>query len=361
MPARPDPGTTPIRHGSRSATRATSNSHGRVPHAIPPDMFPTVRSRRLGRPQRARPDRVEKPFGRSESARLLNAILHRFPGGALFASTLPRQGGGDTSSLSLSNSRSSGLESTFRTCDPCLRRSSMDRQLLLSVGSIRDVIRTTCSSLPRWWRWSLPRPGSRYLQDERRRCSRAMPRSTRRRSCAAVRRLPPEPASNLTRRRRRSPRRGGDRLVAVGRVPWYIRLRRRSPPRDGVSSSSRPPEPVFRRGRRPDPHRNLVLSASARTTASLHLAGEAPAAPDSQLRVASTCRRLGERREAYERLLGDAIAGSSRASPRGLRSRPARRPPALDDPGSGAPYFRGPGPAKPSASSAATLVHLSAV
>ena len=110
-----------------------------------------------------------------------------------------------------------------------------------------------------------------------------------------------------------------------------------------------PPRLLFDEAGGPSPHRNLVrfrLGKNDGVTFTLQAKtpGEHMDSEDVNLTV-DFAAALGERQDAYERLLGDALAGNPR---RFAREDVVERTwrivqPALDDPGPVYPYERGAG------------------
>jgi glucose-6-phosphate 1-dehydrogenase len=107
-----------------------------------------------------------------------------------------------------------------------------------------------------------------------------------------------------------------------------------------------PPRMLFDEAGGPPPSRNLVrLRLGKRDGVTFTLQAKTPGEHlDSQnVDIAvDFAAALGERREAYERLLGDAIAGSPRRFARQdvVETTWSVVQPALDDPGPVHPYFR---------------------
>ena len=164
-------------------------------------------------------------------------------------------------------------------------------------------------------------PEASYLQDEKAKVFAAM--------------RPIDPQGARARPVRRLPRRAGRRrrtrttetFVAArleidswrwAGVPWYVRggkaLGRGAT--EVVVEFREPPRMLFDEAGGPPPERNLVrfrLGSNDGVTFTLQAKtpGRAPRQPDVDLAV-DFAAALGERQEAYERLLDDALAGSPR-------------------------------------------------
>jgi glucose-6-phosphate 1-dehydrogenase len=193
-------------------------------------------------------------------------------------------------------------------------------------------------------------PEAKFLQDEKAKVFAAMRADRPRRwSAASTSATATSPVWRPTPRSTRSLRLGIeiDSWRWAG-VPWYVRCGKALTsrrPRWWSSSASRR-RCCSTRPAAPHPQRNLVrfrlgkhdgvtFTVQAKTPGQ-HL--------DSQIDLAvDFAAALGERREAYERLLDDAIAGSSRRFAREDVVEETWRvvQPALDAPGPVHPYFRG--------------------
>ncbi len=300
--------------------------------AIPPSMFPTVAESlaSVGLNERGRIV-VEKPFGRDlRSAHELNVVLHKvFPEHHIFRIDhyLGKESVEDLLVFRFSNTL---LEPVWN------RRYVRSVQITMSetigvegrgafydsVGAIRDVFQNHllqvvvaagdgAAGRPRG---ELPagregqgvrrHEGARLLDDGARPVRR-LPRRGRRRSRLAGRDV----------RRRQV----GDRLVALGRRavvrprrqgPWRSRRQRRSSScrRRRGCCSTRPADRL--------PERNLVrlrLGKNDGVTFSLQAKTPGPHLDSQSMNVSvDFAAALGDRREAYERLLGDALIGSPR-------------------------------------------------
>ena len=180
-----------------------------------------------------------------------------------------------------------------------------------------------------------------------------------------VRRLPRRAGRRRrTRPSRRSPRRAwrstrGDGPACRGTSAAARRCEASAT--EVVVEFREPPSLLFDEAGGPPPARNLVrfrLGSKDGVTFTLQAKTPGPHLDSQNVDVAvDFAAALGERHEAYERLLDDAIAGLPRRFAREdvveLTWRVVQ--PALDTPGPVHPYFRGEwGPAKPTASSTAT-------
>jgi glucose-6-phosphate 1-dehydrogenase len=132
-------------------------------------------------------------------------------------------------------------------------------------------------------------------------------------------------------------------------VPFYVRAGKAlaQAATEAVVEFNDPPRLLFDEAGGPSPHRNLVrfrLGSNDGVTFTLQAKtpGEHMDSEDVNLTV-DFAAALGERKDAYERLLGDALAGNPR---RFAREDVVERTwrivqPALDDPGPVYPYERG--------------------
>ena len=195
-------------------------------------------------------------------------------------------------------------------------------------------------------------PESHFLQDEKAKVCAAMrpidPRQVVRGQYVGYRDEP----GVATRLDGRDVRRGAarDRLVAVGRRAVVRPCRQGALPQtatEAVVEFQSPPRLLFDEAGGPEPGRNLVrLRLGRRDGVTFTLQAKTPGPHlDSQPVDISVdfAAALGERREAYERLLGDAIAGSQRRFARQDVVEQTWRivQPILDFPGPVHPYFRG--------------------
>ena len=299
--------------------------------AIPPSMFPTVAESlaSVGLNERGRIV-VEKPFGRDlRSAHELNVVLHQvFPEQHIFRIDhyLGKESVEDLLVFRFSNTM---FEPVWN------RRYVRSVQITMSetigvegrgsfydsVGAIRDVFQNHLLQVvvaagdgtARRARGQLPagREGQGVRGDEATRLHDAGPR----------------PVRGLPRRGRRRQaiegrdvrrRQAGDRLVALGRVPWYARVGKglAESATEAVIELQSPPRLLFDEAGGPTPERNLIrLRLGKHDGVTFQLQAKTPGPHlDSQSMNVSVdfAAALGDRREAYERLLGDAIVGSPR-------------------------------------------------
>ena len=328
--------------------------------AIPPTMFPEVAQRlaSVGLNERGRIV-VEKPFGRDlESAQELNATLHSvFPEERIFRIDhyLGKESVEDLLVFRFSNTL---LEPIWN------RRYVRSVQVTMSetigvegrgsfydeVGAIRDVLQNHLLQVVALLAMEPPAgPESRFLQDEKAKVLAAMraDRSQERRA-RPVRRLPRR-ARGRARFEDRDVRRREvrDRLVAVGRGA-LVRAGRQGTRGRRHRGGRRIPlaaAAAVRRGGRADPGRNLVrLRLGKHDGVTFTVQAKTPGEHlDSQAVDISVdfAAALGERWDAYERLLGDAIAGSPRRFAREdvVEQAWAVVQPMLDTPGDGAPVL----------------------
>jgi glucose-6-phosphate 1-dehydrogenase len=132
-------------------------------------------------------------------------------------------------------------------------------------------------------------------------------------------------------------------------VPWYVRVGKglATAATEAVVEFHSPPRLLFDEAGGPPPGRNLVrfrLGKRDGVTFALQAKTPGPHLDSQEVDVSvDFAAALGERSEAYERLLGDAIAGSPRRFARQDVVEQTWRvvQPALDHPGAVHPYFRG--------------------
>jgi glucose-6-phosphate 1-dehydrogenase len=341
------------RHGSRNAVFYM---------AIPPTMFPTVAEAlaSVGLNERGRIV-VEKPFGRDlTSARELNRTLHTvFPEERIFridhylgkesvedllvfrfSNTLlePVWNRNYVRSVQITMSETIGVEG---------RGSFYD-----GVGSIRDVLQNHLLQVLALVAMEPPvGPDAGFLQDEKSKVFAAM--------------RPLDPAQ-LVRGQyvgyRDEQGVAPDSLVdtfAAARleidswrwagVPWYVRCGKAltASATEVVVEFREPPALLFDEAGGPAPHRNLVRFRLGKHdgvtfTVQAKTPGQHLDSQNVDLAV-DFAAALGERREAYERLLDDALAGLPRRFAREDVVEQTWRviQPALDSPGPVHPYFRG--------------------
>ena len=345
--------TTLDRHGSK---------HAVFYMAIPPTMFPTVAHSlaSVGLNERGRIV-VEKPFGRDlASAKELNDTLHSvFPEERIFridhylgkesvedllvfrfSNTLlePVWNRNYVRSVQITMSETIGVEG---------RGSFYD-----SVGAIRDIMQNHLLQVAALVAMEPPvGPESSYLQDEKAKVF------------AAMRAVDP---SKLVRGQyvgyRDEPGVAADSQVETfaaahieieswrwAGVPWYVRCGKAltQAATEVVVEFREPPSMLFDEAGGPVPNRNLVrfrLGKHDGVTFTVQAKTPGPHLDSQNVDLAvDFAAALGERREAYERLLDDAIAGLPRRFAREDIVEQTWRvvQPALDNPGPVHPYFRG--------------------
>jgi len=330
--------------------------------AIPPNIFPTVAESlaSVGLNERGRIV-VEKPFGRDlQSAVELNATLHKvFPEDRIFridhylgkesvedllvfrfSNTLlePIWNRNYVRSVQITMSETIGIEGRGAFYD--------------GVGAIRDVVQNHLLQVLALCAMEPPvGPESSFLQDEKAKVFAAMrpidPKCLVRGQYVGYR----EEA-------------GADKNSAIetfaaarleidswrwAGVPWYIRAGKAlaTAATDVVVEFREPPSLLFDEAGGPPPGRNLVhfrLGKQDGVTFSLQAKTPGPHLDSQNVDVAvDFAAALGERQEAYERLLDDALAGEPRRFAREDVVEMTWRviQPALDNPGPVHPYFKG--------------------
>jgi glucose-6-phosphate 1-dehydrogenase len=330
--------------------------------AIPPSAFPLVIEslEAVGLTKRGRVV-VEKPFGRDlASARELNGILHKsFPEERIFRIDhyLGKESVEDLMVFRFSNALLEpvwkrnyvrSVQVTFAESIGVEGRGSFYD----SVGALRDVVQNHLLQVVALLAMEPPvGPEANFLQDEKAKVFAA----TESISCSDVVRGQyvgyldePGVAPGSTTETFVAARLEIDSWRWAG-VPFYIRagkaLARAAT--EAVVEFEQPPRLLFDEAGGPAPHRNLVrfrLGENDGVTFTLQAKtpGEHMDSEDVNLTV-DFAAALGERRDAYERLLGDALAGNPR---RFAREDVVERTwrivqPALDDPGPVFPYERG--------------------
>jgi glucose-6-phosphate 1-dehydrogenase len=131
-------------------------------------------------------------------------------------------------------------------------------------------------------------------------------------------------------------------------VPWYVRVGKGliQSASEAVIELRRPPRMLFGEADERPPERNLIrlrMGSRDGVTFALQAKKPGPAMESQEVDVdVDFAAALGERREAYERLLGDALRGSPRRFARQDVVEGTWRvvQPTLDDPGPVYPYFR---------------------
>jgi glucose-6-phosphate 1-dehydrogenase len=330
--------------------------------AIPPSMFPEVAQRlaSVGLHERGRIV-VEKPFGRDlTSAQELNATLHSvFSEERIFridhylgkesvedllvfrfSNTLlePIWNRGYVRSVQVTMSETIGVEG---------RGSFYDE-----VGAIRDVLQNHLLQVVALLAMEPPAgPESRFLQDEKAKVLAAMepidPKNVVRGQYVGYREEPGvRPDSNTE--TFAAARLEIDSWRWAG-VPWYVRVGKAlaEDATEAVVEFHSPPRLLFDEAGGPSPGRNLVrLRLGKRDGVTFTVQAKTPGEHlDSQAVdiAVDFAAALGERWDAYERLLGDAIAGSPRRFARQdvVEQAWAVVQPLLDAPCEVHPYFRG--------------------
>jgi glucose-6-phosphate 1-dehydrogenase len=316
---------------------------------------------RIRRPQRARRIVVEKPFGRDlASAVELNETLHSiFPEERIFridhylgkesvedllvfrfSNTLlePVWNRNYVRSVQLTMSETIGVEG---------RGSFYD-----GVGAIRDVMQNHLLQVTALAAMEPPvGPDTSYLQDEKAKVFAAMksidPKQLVRGQYVGYR-DEPGVAPDSTTETFAAARLEIDSWRWAG-VPWYVRCRKAlaKSATEVVVEFRDPPRLLFDEAGGPVPSRNLVrfrLGSQDGVTFTLQAKTPGPHLDSQNVDVAvDFAAALGERREAYERLLDDAMAGEPRRFAREDVVEQTWRiiQPALDTPGPVHPYFRG--------------------
>jgi glucose-6-phosphate 1-dehydrogenase len=330
--------------------------------AIPPSSFPIVAQSlaTVGLNARGRIV-VEKPFGRDyESAVDLNDLLHSvFPEERIFridhylgkesvedllvfrfSNTLlePVWNRNYVRSVQITMSETIGVEGRGNFYD--------------SVGAIRDVMQNHLLQVLSLVAMEPPvGPESSFLQDEKAKVFAAMrpidPGSMVRGQYVGYR-DEPGVAADSTVETFVAARLEIDSWRWAG-VPWYVRCGKglTSAATEVVVEFREPPSLLFDEAGGPEPQRNLVrfrLGKHDGVTFTLQAKTPGQHLDSQNVDVAvDFAAALGERREAYERLLDDALAGLPRRFAREDIVEQTWRvvQPALDTPGPVHPYFRG--------------------
>jgi glucose-6-phosphate 1-dehydrogenase len=330
--------------------------------AIPPSMFPTVAESlaSVGLHNRGRIV-VEKPFGRDlQSAQDLNATLHSiFPEERIFRIDhyLGKEAVEDLLVFRFSNMM---LEPIWN------RRYVRSVQVTMaesigvegrgtfydSVGAIRDVMQNHLLQVVTLLAMEPPAdPDPSFLQDEKAKVLAAMepvdPRRMVRGQYVGYRDEPGVDPQSTTETFVATPLRI-DSWRWAG-VPWYVRVGKglAQSVTEAVVELREPPQLLFDEAGGPAPDRNLVrFRLGQRDGVTFTLQAKTPG-PHLDSQAVDVCvdfaAALGERQDAYERLLNDALDGSSR---RFAREDVVERTwrvvqPALDEAGNIHPYFRG--------------------
>ena len=330
--------------------------------AIPPTMFPTVAQSlaSVGLNGRGRIV-VEKPFGRDlASAVELNATLHSvFPEERIFRIDhyLGKESVEDMMVFRFSNTL---LEPVWNRNYVRSVQITMSETIGVEgrgsfydgVGAIRDVMQNHLLQVLALAAMEPPvGPDASYLQDEKAKVFAAMrpmdPAHLVRGQYVGYR-DEPGVATDSTVETFAAARLEIDSWRWAG-VPWFIRCGKalKASATEVIVEFKEPPSLLFDEGGGPTPARNLVrfrLGSKDGVTFTLQAKTPGPHLDSQNVDVAvDFAAALGERHEAYERLLYDAIAGLPRRFAREdvveLTWRVVQ--PALDLPGPVHPYFRG--------------------
>jgi glucose-6-phosphate 1-dehydrogenase len=330
--------------------------------AIPPAMFPTVAQSlaTVGLNSRGRIV-VEKPFGRDlASARELNVLLHSvFPEERIFRIDhyLGKESVEDMLVFRFSNTM---LEPIWNRNYVRSVQITMSETIGVEgrggfyegVGAIRDFLQNHLLQVAALAAMEPPvGPDSSYLQDEKAKVFAAMkpidPSAMVRGQYVGYRDEAGVAADSSV-----------ETFVAArididswrwAGVPWYVRCGKglAAAATEVVVEFREPPSLLFDEAGGPAPHRNLVrfrLGKNDGVTFTLQAKtpGQHLDSQDVDIAV-DFAAALGQRREAYERLLDDALAGSPRRFARQDIVEQTWRvvQPTLDSPGAVHPYFRG--------------------
>ena len=330
--------------------------------AIPPTMFPMVASSlaSVGLNERGRIV-VEKPFGRDRSsAHELNQTLHDvFPEERIFRIDhyLGKESVEDLLVFRFSNSllepvwNRNYVRSVQITMSETIgvegRGSFYD-----SVGAIRDVLQNHLLQVMSLVAMEPPvGPDASHLSDEKSKVLAAMQPLD---SAMLVRgqyvgyRDEPGVAADSQTETFVAAKLEVDSWRWAG-VPWFVRCGKAlaASATEVVVEFREPPRMLFDEAGGPVPERNLVrLRLGSNDGVTFSLQAKTPGEHlDSETIDLSVdfAAALGKRADAYERLLGDALAGSSRRVAREDVVEHEWRivQPALDNPGPVSPYFRG--------------------
>jgi glucose-6-phosphate 1-dehydrogenase len=329
--------------------------------AIPPDMFPTVAEKlaSVGLNKRGRIV-VEKPFGRDlESARELNRTLHEiFPEERIFRIDhyLGKEAVEDLLVFRFSNMLLEPLwnRNYVRSVQVTMAESigvEGRGSFYEGVGAVRDVLQNHLLQVVCLLAMEPPvDPGASFLQDEKAKVLAAMepidPHCMVRGQYIGYRDEPGvDPHSNV------------ETYIAAelqidswrwAGVPWYVRCGKAlgHSVTEAVVELRNPPQLLFDEAGGPLPGRNQIRFRLGKNDGvTMVLQAKSPGqhldSENVELGV-DFAAALGERQEAYERLIRDAIDGSPR---RFARYDVVERlwgvvQPALDEPGVVHPYFR---------------------
>jgi len=329
--------------------------------AIPPDMFPTVAEKlaSVGLNRRGRIV-VEKPFGRDlESARELNHLLQAiFPEERIFRIDhyLGKEAVEDLLVFRFSNMLLEPLwnRNYVRSVQVTMAESigvEGRGSFYETVGAIRDVLQNHLLQVVCLLAMEPPvDPQATFLQDEKAKILAAMepidPHCLVRGQYIGYRDEPGvDPHSTV------------DTYVATrltidswrwAGVPWYVRAGKAMPHAvlEAVVELRNPPQLLFDEAGGPPPDRNLIrfrLGKNDGVTFVLQAKTPGPHLDSEEVELSvDFAAALGERQEAYERLIRDAIDGNPRRFARYdvVERLWAVVQPALDEPGAIYPYFR---------------------
>jgi len=330
--------------------------------AIPPSAFPTI-TRSLTEVGLNRRGRVvvEKPFGRDlGSAQELNAVLHEaFPEERIFRIDhyLGKESVEDLLVFRFSNSL---LEPIWNRNHVSSVQVTMSERIGVegrgafydSVGAIRDVIQNHVLQVVTLLAMEPPvGPSARHLADEKAKVLMAtrsidpafVVKGQYRGYCEESGVGPHSITETFAALRLQI-----DSWRWAG-VPWYVRAGKglAASATEAVVELKEPPKMLFDELPGPPPERNLVrFRLGSNDGVTLTVQAKTPGDQiDSQPVDLSVdfAAALGERKEAYERLLGDAIAGNPRRFARQDIVEEAWRivEPVLDQPGGVHTYERG--------------------
>jgi glucose-6-phosphate 1-dehydrogenase len=330
--------------------------------AIPPSMFPEVAERLASVDLNGRGRIVvEKPFGRDlQSARELNATLDSvFPEERIFRIDhyLGKESVEDLLVFRFSNTL---LEPVWN------RRYVRSVQITMSetigvegrgsfydsVGAIRDVLQNHLLQVVALLAMEPPAGSdAQFLRDEKAKVMAAMraidPAQMVRGQYVGYR-DEPGVEENSSVETFAAARLEIDSWRWAG-VPWYVRVGKglAESATEAVVEFQSPPRLLFDEAGGPPPDRNLVrfrLGKRDGVTFALQAKTPGPHLDSQEVDISvDFAAALGERSDAYARLLGDAIAGSPRRFARQDVVEETWRvvQPALDEPGPIHPYFRG--------------------
>ena len=329
--------------------------------AIPPQMFPTVAEAlaSVGLHERGRIV-VEKPFGRDlQSAVDLNVTLHSiFPEERIFRIDhyLGKEAVEDLLVFRFSNMLLEPVwnRNYVRSVQVTMAESigvEGRGSFYEGVGAVRDVLQNHLLQVVTLLAMEPPvDPDASFLQDEKAKVLAAMepidPHCLVRGQYIGYREEPGVDAHSSV-----------ETYVATrlcidswrwAGVPWYVRVGKalKQSVTEAVVELREPPQLLFDEAGGPPPGRNLVrfrLGAADGVTFALQAKTPGPHLDSQEVDVSvDFAAALGERQDAYERLLNDAVDGSPRRFARQdvVERTWAVVQPALDEPGEIHPYFR---------------------